>query len=266
MRQYQVDSLQTIDAAELRAGIDAFLDLEDHQMERLADPTRQREATVRFTWGHDHDFGDFRLDGAMGSRHIRHLAEMIDRFGVLPTDLSGMQCLDIGCWTGGCSLLLNAMGARVVAVDEVRKYTDCLSFLKSAFALDRLEVACESLYRLGGPVYDDRFDLVLLAGVLYHVTDPVIALRIVFNCLKDGGHCLIETTGIRSRTPVLSYERRKWNWFDPSPPALHQLLEDVGFVDIQVGDVTLTDRLYAVARRDRHVDMRRDGLSRPDIR
>jgi 2-polyprenyl-3-methyl-5-hydroxy-6-metoxy-1,4-benzoquinol methylase len=255
-----------MEPARFRSMIDGLLEIDDHQMEGLSDPRHQRDATVHFVWGHDHDFGDFQLQGAMGSRHIRHIAELIDRFEAIPLDLTGCRCLDIGCWTGGCSLLMSAMGAEVVAVDEVRKYTECLALLAQAFSLDNLSVDCRSLYDLDGPGYDDRFDYVLLAGVLYHVTDPVVALRIVFNCLKDGGRCLIETTGIRSRKAILSFERRRWNWFDPSPAALEQLLEDVGFTDIRVGRVTPDDRLYAVARRERHVEMRRDGLSRPRLR
>jgi hypothetical protein len=44
------------------------------------------------------------------------------------------------------------------------------------------------------------------------------------------------------------------------------MLSDVGFAAIEVGKVTGDGRLYATARRERHVDMRRDGLSVPTIR
>ena len=78
--------------------------------------------------------------------------------------------------------------------------------------------------------------------------------------------CLLETTGINVDRPVFSYERRKWNWFDPSPSALEQLFSDVGFRDICVNKVTANGRLYGTGRRVRHVDIRRDGLSVPNIR
>src|SRR5713101_224048 len=31
---------------------------------------RQRDLTIKFTWGHDHDFGSFQLKGRMGRRHL----------------------------------------------------------------------------------------------------------------------------------------------------------------------------------------------------
>jgi hypothetical protein len=43
-------------------------------------------------------------------------------------------------------------------------------------------------------------------------------------------------------------------------------MTDVGYDALEVGDVTLDNRLYAVGRRRRHVDMRRDGLSIRSLR
>jgi 2-polyprenyl-3-methyl-5-hydroxy-6-metoxy-1,4-benzoquinol methylase len=266
MRRYRVEELVNVDECAFKAKIEEYLALEDPEIEGLADPAGQRDLSVRFHWGHDHDFGSFKLDGVMGSRHVRHLAEFIDGLQAIPRSLEGMRVLDLGCWTGGTSLLLAAMGAEVVAIDEVRKYTDCLAYLKHAFALDNLEVRHLSLYYLTGAELQDRFDIVLFAGVLYHVTDPIVALRLTFNCLRDGGTCLLETTGFRHRQPLISYARRRWNWFDLSPAALAQMMSDVGYRQVRLGRVTPEDRLYAVARRETHVDMRRDGLSVSDLR
>jgi hypothetical protein len=44
------------------------------------------------------------------------------------------------------------------------------------------------------------------------------------------------------------------------------MLADVGYDEIEVGEATRKKRLYAVARRTTHVDMRRDGLSVPTLR
>lgn len=63
-----------------------------------------------------------------------------------------------------------------------------------------------TLYEYTGAEPQDRFDVVLFAGVLYHVTDPVLALRIVFNCLRDGGVCVVETAITHSDDRILAYE------------------------------------------------------------
>jgi len=82
----------------------------------------------------------------------------------------------------------------------------------------------------------DSFDFILFAGVLYHVTDPVLALRIMDNCLKNGARCVIETEVIHSPDHILLYEgsgvtrngcaedlnKSGWNWFAPSPTTLSQ--------------------------------------------
>jgi 2-polyprenyl-3-methyl-5-hydroxy-6-metoxy-1,4-benzoquinol methylase len=267
MLRYQTHNLSApYSASSFKERIEQFLGRKDHRMEGLQDPEKQRTFTVDFHWGHDHDFGSFQIEGRMGDRHIRHLAEFIDRFGAIPRSLEGAQVLDIGCWTGGTSLLLCALGAQVLAIDEVKKYVDCLSYLRDAFSIANLEVQNRSLYELTPNEFQDRFDYVLFAGVLYHVTDPVVALRLTFNCLRDGGKCLIETTGFRHQLQVISYARRKYNWFDFSPSALSQMLADVGYAEIQVGEATRKKRLYAVAQRTTHVDMRRDGLSVPTLR
>ncbi|HEX9659117.1 MAG TPA: DUF1698 domain-containing protein, partial [Rhodothermales bacterium] len=211
MSRYRTDHLVGLDAVAFESEIRRFLTLDDFQMEGQQNPVGQRDLTRAFHWGHDHDFGSFRLEGRMGTRHLRHLAEFTDRFCALPSRLDGLRILDIGCWTGGTSLLLCAMGAaEVVAIDEVKKYVECLQFLKKSFAIDNLEPRHLSLYDLVDPAFQDRFDLVLFAGVLYHVTDPIVALRITFNCLRDGGQCLVETTGHVASGPLISYARRQW--------------------------------------------------------
>jgi len=266
MLTYQTKNLSVETAASFKARIDEFLALSDYQMEGLEDPAAQRAQTLSFRWGHDHDFGTCKVQGQLGDHHIRVVAEFIDVFGAISRSLEGLKVLDVGCWTGATSLLLCAMGAQVLAIDEVKKYVDYVSYLKNAFSIRNLEAQHRSLYDLTAAEFQDRFDLVLFAGVLYHVTDPVVALRITFNNLRDGGKCLVETTGFRRRRPVISYARRKWNWFDLSPAALSQMMADVGYTEIQVGQVTPDNRLYAVGRRATHLDMRRDGLSIRNLR
>lgn len=278
MFNYQVKDLVNVDSKSFERRIDEFLQLQDYEMEGFKDPGKQRDLSIKFHWGHNHDFGEFSLKGRMGDRHILLLATFIDKFRAIPTSLDGLRVLDIGCWTGGTSLLLSKMGAHVVAIEEVKKYVDCLDYLKYAFNIARLEPKNLSLYDCTRPDFQDSFDIVLFAGVLYHVTDLIVALRITFNCLKDGGVCLLETAAINSNKLILSYEgptvfksgsakglsRSGWNWFVPSPEVLSKMMSDVGYTDIQIK--VIGKRAFAVGKRHTHVDMMRGGLSDRNIR
>ena len=144
-----------------------------------------------------------------------------------------------------------------------------------------MHVENRSLYSLDNQEFLDRFDMVLYFGVLYHVSDPVLSLRILFNSLKDGGLCFVETRAVAGKGRYCEYGKRRdrkgriaskpstllggWAWFVPSPGALIGMMMDVGF---HVRKVTFhTDnRALALGERNRHVDMLRAGLSKPRIR
>jgi len=278
MSNYRTQNLVNVDSESFKRRIDEFLQLQDYEIGAHTDLKKQRDLAIRFHWGHSHDFGEFSLAGRMADRHIWLLAMFIDKLNAIPRSLDGMRVLDIGCWTGGTSLLLCAMGAHVVAIEEVKKYTDCLNYLKFAFGIDNLEAKNLSLYECTMPDFQGSFDVVLFAGVLYHVTDPILALRITFNALKDGGVCLLETEVINSGRRILSYEgptvftggsakdlsRTGWNWYIPSLATLHQMMIDVGYADVQASEV-IGKRAFAVGKRHVYTDMCRSGLSVKNI-
>ncbi|MDH5505842.1 MAG: DUF1698 domain-containing protein [Anaerolineae bacterium] len=284
MAALTVNSLASISAPEFQAQLHNFLQLSDHTAEGFATPDNQRRQSLQFSWGHDHDFGDFSLPGEMGTRHLWLLSRCLDAFQSLPSDLSGARVLDVGCWTGGVSLLAAKMGAEVVAIDEVKKYVDCLNFLAESFGLANLTARHMSLYDLADPAYYDTFDHVLFFGVLYHLSDPIVALRHLFNVLKPNGRLHLETMALDHDQPLCRYEgpgvtrgQSGWNWFVPSPAALQQMLLDVGFRELQIGNgltasVTLEGdplgpgRAFGVGVKQSQVEITRAGLSNRHIR
>jgi len=257
---------------EFKSKIDEFLNLCDYKMEGYESLEKQRDLSVKFHWGHNHDFGDFQLSGLMGDRHLIIISTFIDEFKVLSTNLENKRILDVGCWTGGTSLLFAAMGAEVTAIEEVKKYADAVEYLKFAFNIHNLEILNTSLYNLDDAYYG-YFDYIFFSGVLYHVTDMILALRIIFNLLKNNGHCLIESMALNSQNPYIEYygpnrfskgsqnelNRTGWNWFVPSPATLFQMLSDVGFRDIRMGEI-IKSRIFCVAQREAYADMLRSGL------
>ena len=139
-------------------------------------------------------------------------------------------------------------------------YAQVVSYLSQVFAVPNFTVTPYSLYddELGchGP-----FDLVLCSGVLYHVTDLVWALRIMFERLVDGGKVLIETMVHNDDDTTLAYKGPRvpgYCWFSPSPKTLQWMMEDVGFTSVEFKK---TDALrgLAIGTRERYVTMMQAG-------
>ena len=186
--------------------------------------------TEFFTWGHDQDFGYGRKRaGAMGKRHLEIIAESIE-YGYLPKELSGKKVLNVGCWTGGDVLALAGMGARVTGLEEHPNSAAAAQKLCELLEVDA-EIINRSLYD-ETPEWRGRFDLVYISGVIYHVTDPLLALRICFAYLKPGGRIVVETKASKLEGAYCEYSgtlEKGWNWYSPTLETMGRWLVDVGF-------------------------------------
>jgi SAM-dependent methyltransferase len=279
--RYNTSELCGIGPEDFRARVTERVGTVDPQVEGYRDDelARQRDLSIKFHWGHDHDFGGFRLSGKMGAHHLRLVVDFCSLFPLSPEDFRDREVLDIGCWTGGTSLMLTALGARVTAVEEVKKYADMIAFLSKSFGLeDRLRAVPCSLYACGGEEFFERFDIIYLPGVLYHLSDPVLALRILYNACRIGGRILLQTQCIRHRKPYCRFEgshiirngsrtdlsRGGWNWFLPSASALTRMLVEAGFE--QVDACYHGSTLYALATKSARIGICKAGLSVPEIR
>jgi len=95
----------------------------------------------------------------------------------LPADCSGMRALDIGARDGFFSFELERRGADVLAVDYMPP--ERTGFPIAAQLLgSRVVFRQANIYHLT-PEEIGTFDLVLFLGLLYHLPDPVRAMRIV---------------------------------------------------------------------------------------
>jgi len=219
-----------------------------------------------FVWGHNHDFGHgITRAGAMGPRHKEITTEAL-RLGMLPTSLQGMQVLDVGCWSGGDLLVLAGLGGQVTAMEEhpiaakaARRLIDLLGLkapvIETSLFDDKQEWA-------------GQFDYAYCSGVIYHVTDPMLLLRILFAYLKPGGDVFIETKGATGDGSICSYSgtlEKGWNWYAPNETALGRWLVDAGF-DARTVRVHRRDngRLLACGRKtEAHALRETAGFSRP---
>lgn len=219
-----------------------------------------------FTWGHDHDFGfGIERPGAMSTRHLEITSECVC-LDMLPFDLNGARALNIGCWTGGDFLVLTGLGAEVTAVEEhpvsaraaarVAELTGCgANVVNTSLYADR-------------PDWKQRFDLIYCSGVIYHVTDPLVFLRICFAYLKPGGRVILETkadAGDGSGCAYAGTREKGWNWYAPTREALGRWLVDAGFPAARVAlHWRPIGRLLAVAVKEAPARLPDDaGFSRP---
>ena len=122
----------------------------------------------------------------------------------------------------------------------------------------------------------------MLVGVVYHLSDPVLGLRRLFNALKDDGEIFVESMGIEGDEPLCRFEgnykfqtsseqsqenlnRGGWNWFVPTHACLALWLKEAGFDHIDSFYSTVSNRVFAHARRTQFREITRAGFSRPEI-
>jgi tRNA (mo5U34)-methyltransferase len=95
----------------------------------------------------------------------------------IPQDLTGMTVLDIGCNAGFYALEMKRRGAdRVVGIDSDEGYLAQARFAAEVCGVD-LELRQMSIYEVGR--LEERFDVVLFMGVLYHLRHPLLALDLI---------------------------------------------------------------------------------------
>jgi tRNA (mo5U34)-methyltransferase len=204
----------------------------------------------RYPWYHTHDLGGGTVTPGMFDHR-----PVVDRY-LLPDDLSGMRCLDVGTMDGFWAFEMERRGAaEVVAADLAspddldwpplwrERVTTELDETKSrrfrlvheAFG-SKVERVERSVYELGPDL--GEFDLIFCGDLLVHLKDPVTAMQrmhavcrgsaIVCNPIKRfrfaRGRALVEFDGIS-----------EFQWWLPSESALERMMQSVGFADVEVG-------------------------------
>lgn len=95
----------------------------------------------------------------------------------LPSDLSGMSVLDIGCNAGFYSLEMKRRGAEwVLGIDTDEHYLRQARFAARTLDID-VEFRRMAVWDVGA--LGRRFDLVIFMGVLYHLRHPLLALDLI---------------------------------------------------------------------------------------
>lgn len=195
-------------------------------------------------------------------------------------DLRGKSVLDIGAYDGFFSFAVEKLGAaRVVALDDYVWCTDMVAYMedwrkaREAGTLipsprnsrhwrpDELpgkrpfDAAREILRSNVEPVVGNfltmdvaqlgQFDVVLFLGILYHLEEPLTAVRRVAEFLAPGGFLGIETEAVEipgapdaaffEFFPGNELNNDASNWWAPNEKAIEGLVTAAGLQDFKVG-------------------------------
>ena len=170
----------------------------------------------------------------------------------VPDDLGGMTVLDVGCNAGFYALEMKRRGAaRVLGIDADPRYLAQARFAAEVLGLE-IEYRQLSAYEVAA--LDERFDLVLFLGVLYHLRHPMLALdrlhdhvvdrRLVVQAMlrgDDGAAPLADDYPFEERAifgrpdfPRLHFIEHRYahdptNWWIPNRAGLEAMLRSAGF-------------------------------------
>ena len=134
-----------------------------------------------------------------------------ERFSsAIPDDLHGKSVLDVGCNAGFYSIQMKQRGAdRVVGIDTDDHYLDQARFAAKVNGVE-IEFHKLSVYRVGE--LQERFDLVLFMGVLYHLRHPLLALDLLHE--HAVGDLMVAQSMLRGSSESMELPRDLEFWDD----------------------------------------------------
>jgi tRNA (mo5U34)-methyltransferase len=213
--------------------------------------TALAQEVERFGWYHTLELGD-----GVVTRGMFDHRPVVDRY-LIPEDLSGMHCLDVGTMDGFWAFEMERRGAeRVVAadlsspedldwpprwreqveptLDEQKSHRFQLAHSALSSSVERVE---RSVYELGPDL--GHFDLIFCGDLLVHLKDPITAVQRMHGVCR--GSTIVCTPIKRFR-----FGRRRalaefdgideFQWWLLSEAALERMMLAVGFRRVEVGE------------------------------
>jgi len=167
-----------------------------------------------------------------------------DRLAQKIEPLTDRRVLDVGCGSGyHCWRMLGDGAAEVIGIDPTPLFVMQFSALQKYLQQDNIWVLPVGIQDV--PDKLRAFDTVFSMGILYHRRSPMDHLQDLKNCLRPGGQLVLETLVIEGKpgdtlVPKGRYARMGNVWFLPSCDTLLGWLGKMGFVDVELIDVSVT--------------------------
>ena len=165
--------------------------------------------------------------------------------------LKGRLILDVGCGNGYYGLRMLSQGAKVVVgIDPHLLFVMQFQAFNKYIKTDSVSVLPFKLEDM--PTDKPCFDTAFSMGVLYHRRDPIDHISRLKNLMKPKGQLVLETLVIDTDKdeilkPKKRYAKMPNVWQIPSPSVLVSWLDQAGFCNIEVVDITRTS--HAEQRR-----------------
>jgi len=192
-----------------------------------------------FTWYHSFRFGNVYAHGTITSLQYQMWVSSL-----IPENLKNKTVLDIGTADGFYSFLCESRGAKkVVAVDwlEFPGFSAAHKILDSKVEFRKLIVdesnfGFTDLKSKIGTIDEikEKFDIILLFGVLYHLPNPVMIFKTLANITYE--MLLMSSHIIDSKEPAMYYYPEgsltpgdTTNWWVPTPSCLIDIGKRLGF-------------------------------------
>lgn len=194
--------------------------------------TRRREIKRLGPWWHQIDLGNGIRTRDIAPQWIETLPRDYPSLlwekirPSIPDDLRGMRILDLGCSDGFFSVELAKRGAaKVIAMDPVPNRVRNVAFVAKTLELPQIEARVGSIYDLPP---EERYDWVLMLGVLYHLPHPLLGLERVAAVTN---HMILETCLLQDERSMLAWgpEQGVSDGWIPSHRCVLDMLQSVGF-------------------------------------
>jgi tRNA (mo5U34)-methyltransferase len=133
-------------------------------------------------------YGEGELDAIHDTR-LRMMDAALAR--ALPGGLAGRSAVDLACHQGFFSTELARRGAqRVLGIDARPEHVADAKLIAHTLGMPQVEIAQSVVHAVSAERFG-RHDLVLCFGLIYHLENPVGALRVARELCRDT--CLVET-------------------------------------------------------------------------
>jgi len=159
-------------------------------------------------------------------------------------DLEDKNVADVGCNNGYYMFRMLEFSPKfVIGIDPSPLFRSQFDLINHYIKSDRLRYEMLGIEHMHG--FADMFDTVFCLGVLYHRSDPIVALKALKQSLKKGGELILDTFMIDGDDPIClipeaTYSKISNIHFVPTITALENWCKKAGFERFEVLDIVPT--------------------------